>query len=99
MYACDHLGAAIRGRDAEEVQRAATRAVESWLAMRAVLRRLEFTAAVDRQRVQAARSATRAYRRALADLLVRAQIQLVAAHLHQVLGRLRVSLAVANDEH
>lgn len=98
MVACDQLGGAIRGREVASTERAATDAVESWLAMRRVLRKLELDMVDRGPRLQTARSATRAYRRALGDLLDRAQAQLDAPSLHQLLVQLRLSLAIANDE-
>lgn len=98
MVACDQLGGAIRSQDIAGAERAATDAVESWLAMRRALRQLELDAVVRSTRLQAARSATRAYRRALGDLLDRAQAQLDALSLHQILVQLRFSMAIANDE-
>jgi hypothetical protein len=98
MVACDQLGGAIRGREVAGAERAATDAVESWLAMRRALRKLELDVVDRGPRLQTARSATRAYRRALGDLLDRAQAQLAAPSLHQLLVQLRLSLAIANDE-
>lgn len=98
MVACDQLGEALRSRDVAGAERAASDAVESWLAMRRALRRLELDAVDRGPRLQAARSATRAYRRALGDLLDRAQAQLDALSLHLILVQLRLSMAIANDE-
>jgi hypothetical protein len=98
MVAFDQLGASIRCRDVAGAERAASDAVESWLTMRRAVRKLELDAVDNGQRLQAARSATRANRRALGDLLDRAQAQLGVASLHQLLAQLRLSLAIANDE-
>jgi hypothetical protein len=98
MFACEDLGAALRARNAQEAERAARDAVESWLTMHRALRTLEL-AAIDRgQHWQTARSTIRAYRRALGDLLDRAHVQLAVSSLHQSLAQLRLSLAIANDE-
>jgi hypothetical protein len=98
VVACDQLGAAIRRRDVADAERASSDAVDSWLTMRRALRKLELDAVDTGQRLQAARFATRANRRALGDLLDRAQAQLGAPELHQLLAQLRLSLAIANDE-
>jgi hypothetical protein len=98
MFACERLGAAIRLRDLEGAKSAASDAVESWLTLRRALRRLEFTVVDTGQCLQTARFATKAYRRALGDLLDRAHAQLAAPSLHQLLAQLRLSLAIANDE-
>ncbi|MGH9883961.1 MAG: hypothetical protein ACREBE_00415 [bacterium] len=98
MFACEALGAALRTGDAQGVERAADDAVESWLAMRRALRHIELDAVDTGQRLQTARFASRAYRRALGDLLDRAQAQLAASSLHQLVAQLRLSLAIANDE-
>ena len=98
MFACEHLGAAIRIRDAEAAERAAADAVESWLTMRRVLRKLELDAMEAGPRLQTAKATAGVCRRALGDLLDRAQVQLVAPSLHQLLAQLRLSLAIANGE-
>lgn len=98
MVACNQLGEAIRGHDVAVTERAATDAVESWLAMRRALRKLELDRVDRGPRLQTARSTTRTYRRTLGDLLDRAQAQLDAPSLHQLLVQLRLSLAIANDE-
>ena len=98
MVACNHLGGTIRGQDVAGTERAAIDAVESWLAMRRALRKRELDGVDRGPRLQTARSATRAYRRTLADLLDRAQAQLDVTSLHQRLVQLRLSLAIANDE-
>lgn len=98
MVTCNQLDAAIKVRDVAGTERAASDAVESWLAMRRALRGLELDAVDTGQRLQAARSATRTNRCALGELLDRAQAQLTAPSLHQLLAQLRLSLAIANDE-
>ena len=98
MFACEDLGAALRERDVRAAEHAVRVAVEAWLKMRRALRTLELDAIDQGLRLQTAKSATRAYRRALGDLLDRAEAQLGAVSLHQLVAQLRLSLAIANDE-
>lgn len=97
MVACDQLGGAIRSQDIAGAERAATDAVESWLAMRRALRKLELDAVVRGTRLQAARSATRAYRARWATSWIAHGRSLTRCRCTRSV-QLRFSMAIANDE-